>query len=170
MAIGLLVGRFQPFHLGHLHAVRYCLSKSDELIIVIGSALESHTSRNPFTTRERIQMIFLALNESGISREKYIIIPVPDVRLSYLWVPLVELLTPPFDIVFSNDPLTRRLFIERGYRVEAIPFFKREIFSGNEFRKRVLKGENWLELVPKSVAVFLEKNNLLNRLIELNKR
>lgn len=164
---GLVVGRFQPFHYGHLHAVKYALSRVKELVIAIGSALESHTLRNPFTTSERIQMISLALEEAKIPRERFLMIPVPDIGLHTLWVPLVEMLTPPFGVVFTNDPLTSRLFLERGYEVKPIPFLNREIYSGTEFRRRVIEGGNWSELVPSSVAAFLSENGLLDRLKEL---
>lgn len=36
MTRGLFVGRFQPFHLGHLHVIKELLEKVDELIIAIG--------------------------------------------------------------------------------------------------------------------------------------
>ncbi|HLN89981.1 MAG TPA: adenylyltransferase/cytidyltransferase family protein, partial [Candidatus Binatia bacterium] len=51
---GLYVGRFQPFHLGHLDAIKYVLKEVDELVIVIGSAQYSHNSNNPFTAGERL--------------------------------------------------------------------------------------------------------------------
>ena len=35
---GLLIGRFQPFHLGHLEAVNFALSKVEQLYIGIGSS------------------------------------------------------------------------------------------------------------------------------------
>jgi len=54
---GILVGRFQPFHLGHLSAVRDASREVDELVIVIGSSQKSHEFRNPFTAGERIEMI-----------------------------------------------------------------------------------------------------------------
>ena len=168
MVVGAMIGRFQPFHLGHLHAVKYCLSKTSELVIILGSALTSHTVRNPFTSRERIQMITLALTEAKIPREKYTVIPVPDIRKHSLWVSLVESLTPPFSIVFSNDSLTQILFKERGYDVREIPLLKREIFSGEEFRRRVIRGEDWAKIVSSSVAKFLEEKNLLERVIELS--
>ncbi len=38
---GLLIGRFQPFHLGHLEAFRFALSKVDKLWIGIGSSNKS---------------------------------------------------------------------------------------------------------------------------------
>jgi nicotinamide-nucleotide adenylyltransferase len=54
---GVFPGRFQPFHLGHLEIVKWALEKVDELIIVIGTAQESHTIVNPFTAGERMIMI-----------------------------------------------------------------------------------------------------------------
>ncbi|MDP6459455.1 MAG: adenylyltransferase/cytidyltransferase family protein, partial [Candidatus Hydrothermarchaeota archaeon] len=40
---GLLIGRFQPFHKGHVYVVKKVLKGVDELIICIGSAQLSHT-------------------------------------------------------------------------------------------------------------------------------
>ena len=36
--IGFLIGRFQPFHLGHLEAIKFALSKAEHLHIGIGSS------------------------------------------------------------------------------------------------------------------------------------
>ena len=164
----LFIGRFQPFHLGHLHAVKYILSKAEHVIIGIGSALESHTARNPFTAAERTEMIELSIAEAGLERNRISIIPIPDIGIHRLWPSLVEILVPPIDIVFTNDPLTATLFRERKYRVEPIPFLQRGIFSGTEFRRRVVKGEDWRQLVPKSVAIFLEKERLVDRIKVVN--
>jgi nicotinamide-nucleotide adenylyltransferase len=63
---GLYVGRFQPFHNGHLDAIKYALNSVDELVIVIGSAQYSHHSHNPFTAGERLTMVRRALDEAGV--------------------------------------------------------------------------------------------------------
>ncbi len=49
----LLIGRFQPFHNGHLEVVKTISKKCDRMIIGIGSAQLSHTFENPFTAGER---------------------------------------------------------------------------------------------------------------------
>src|SRR5659263_82481 len=67
---GLYVGRFQPFHLGHLDAIKYALKQVDELVIVIGSAQYSHNANNPFTAGERLVMVRQALLEAGIDYSK----------------------------------------------------------------------------------------------------
>ena len=166
---GLYVGRFQPFHLGHLGAIKDILKEVDELIIVIGSAQYSHLLDNPFTAGERMVMIRKALEEAGLSYSRFWIIPVPDMHLHMMWVSAVEGYTPSFDVVYSNEPLTRRLFIEAGYEVKAIRFHKRKIYSSTEIRERMLKDKSWEKLVPKSVAAFIKEIDGVNRLRDLNK-
>jgi len=165
----LYVGRFQPFHLGHLEAIKYILSNAKEVIIVVGSAQESHTLENPFTAGERIYMIRLALNEIGVDPGRYYIIPVIDLDIHGIWVSHVCSHVPKFDVVYSNEPLTRRLFIESGFRVESIPFFKRELCSATEIRRRMLAGSSWEKLLPKSVAAYIKEINGVERLRDLAK-
>ncbi len=164
----LFVGRFQPFHLGHLHAIKHILKKADELVILVGSAQYSHTLENPFTAGERVTMIRLAMNESKINPALYYIIPVPDVNVHKVWVAHVSSYTPRFDIVFTNEPLTSRLFKEAGFKLEGIPFFDRDVYSATEIRRRMLADENWMQLVPKTVARFITKIHGPDRIIELN--
>jgi len=166
---GLFVGRFQPFHFGHLAAIKYVLKKVDELVIVIGSAQYSHRRNNPFTAGERLVMVRKALEEAGVDCSKIWIVPVPDVHLHMLWVSSVEGYTPKFDVVYSNEPLTRRLFMEAGYEVKSIPFHKRKFYSSTEVREELLKGESWEKLVPKSVADFIKEIDGINRLKDLVK-
>jgi nicotinamide-nucleotide adenylyltransferase len=54
---GLLLGRFQPFHNGHLFALRLILRENDRAVVVIGSAQASHDSENPFSAGERYDII-----------------------------------------------------------------------------------------------------------------
>lgn len=165
----LYVGRFQPFHLGHLEAVKYILRNSRELIIVVGSAQHSHTLENPFTAGERAMMVRLALDEAGIDPSRYFIIPVTDLDISGLWVSHVNMFVPSFNIVYTNEPLTRRLFVESAFKVVPIPFFKREICSATEIRRRMLRDEDWEELIPNSVIKFIREIDGVKRLQELAK-
>lgn len=59
--VGLLVGRFQPFHRGHESIVRKMLEDCDKIIIAIGSAQLASTESNPFRydyRRFMIQKVF----------------------------------------------------------------------------------------------------------------
>lgn len=166
---GLYVGRFQPFHLGHLNAIKDVLKEVDELVIVIGSAQYSHNSNNPFTAGERLVMVRRALNEAGMDSSRLWVVPVPDVHLHMLWVSALEGYTPRFNVVYSNEPLTSRLFTEAGYKVKSIPFFQRKRYTSTLIREKMLKDESWTTLVPKSVADFIVEIDGVNRLRDLTR-
>lgn len=166
---GLYVGRFQPFHSGHLHAIMDALEEVDEVVIVIGSAQYSHNVTNPFTAGERLVMIRKALEEAGIDDSRVWIVPVPDVHLHMMWVSSLVGFTPKFDFVYSNEPLTSRLFMEAGYKVKAIRFFERKQYSSTLIREKMLKNEGWEELVPKSVAAFIREIDGINRIQDLTR-
>jgi nicotinamide-nucleotide adenylyltransferase len=164
---GLYVGRFQPFHLGHLEAIKDVLNEVEELVIVIGSAQYSHNIQNPFTAGERLVMIRRALREAKVDYSRLWIVPVPDVHLHMLWVSALEGYTPRFNIVYSNEPLTCRLFTEAGYEVKSIRFFQRKLFTSTLVREKMLKGENWMKLVPRTVADFINEIDGVSRLRDL---
>ena len=166
---GLYVGRFQPFHLGHLKAIQRVLKEADEAVIVIGSAQYSHNTNNPFTAGERLVMIRLALTEAGVDYSRVWVVPVPDVHLHMLWVAALEGYTPRFNVVYSNESLTRRLFMEAGYKVRSIQFYERKDYNSTLVREKMLKGDSWASLVPKSVAEFITEIDGVNRLRDLNR-
>jgi bifunctional NMN adenylyltransferase/nudix hydrolase len=64
----VFIGRFQPFHAGHLQVIREGLARADHLIVLIGSAWQPRNPRNPWTHQEREQMIRACLSETEQSR------------------------------------------------------------------------------------------------------
>jgi nicotinamide-nucleotide adenylyltransferase len=166
---GLYVGRFQPFHLGHLEAIQRVLKEADEAVIVIGSAQYSHNTNNPFTAGERLVMIRRALKEADVDYSRVWIVPVPDVHLHMLWVAALEGYTPRYNVVYSNEPLTRRLFMEAGYKVKSIRFYDRKDYNSTLVREKMVSGDSWTSLVPKSVAEFINEIDGVNRLRDLNR-
>ncbi|MBN1676901.1 MAG: nicotinamide-nucleotide adenylyltransferase [Candidatus Thermoplasmatota archaeon] len=161
---GLIVGRFQPLHLGHVAVIREVLAKCDDLVIVIGSAEESHTEKNPFTAGERYQMIISSLTPE--QRARVHIIPLRDVNRYSIWVNHVESYVPPFDIVFSNSGLTRSLFRHAGYEVSRTKAYNPKVYSATNIRKRIISGQKWRHLVPKEVASMLEGLDARSRLLD----
>ncbi|MDD1755814.1 MAG: hypothetical protein LUQ39_03150, partial [Methanomassiliicoccales archaeon] len=71
-------------------------------------------------------------------------------------------------VVYSNNPLTRRLFSEAGYEARTSPMFNREVYSGTEIRRRMMVGEDWSHLVPKAVAEVVREIHGVERLRDLS--
>ncbi|HZD36178.1 MAG TPA: nicotinamide-nucleotide adenylyltransferase [Nitrososphaeraceae archaeon] len=156
VARGILVGRFQPFHLGHLSAVKDSATEVDELIIVIGSSQRSYEFRNPFTAGERIEMIRETLiAEKEIDEHRIMLIPVPDTDIHYLWTYQMDLLVPRYDRVYTNDPFTKYLFTERGINVVQPRLHMRKDLSATKVRHRMVTDRNWQSLVSHKTAEFI---------------
>jgi bifunctional NMN adenylyltransferase/nudix hydrolase len=62
----IYIGRFSPFHLGHRRVVQLALEKASQVLILVGSAFQSRTIKNPFTFEEREQMILQSLEPQNI--------------------------------------------------------------------------------------------------------
>ncbi len=151
---GLFIGRFQPFHKGHLEVIREMTSKTEKLIIGIGSAELSHTFKDPFTAGERHLMISESLDAENII--DYYIIPIMDINRYKVWVAHVRSLVPPFDVIFTNNELTATLFSEAGIEVRRPRLYDREKYSGREVRRRMAQEGEWRSLVPAPAVKVIE--------------
>lgn len=167
---GILIGRMQPFHNGHIQVIKKILNDVDEIIIGIGSSQISHEIDNPFTTGERIMMISQTLIENNINPGKYYIIPIPDINYNSIWAAYVKMMTPPFSKVYSGNPLVKQLFKEEGYNVEQPPLFDREKLSGTEIRRKILENENWQQHVSNATKLIIENINGVSRIKNLSKK
>ena len=159
---GLLIGRFQPFHLGHLEALRFALSKVDKLWLGLGSSNKPTEKNNPFSAEERKEMILSSIDDS--MKEKISIYFIPDLDNHVRWIEKIDTIVPEFDIVFSNDELTNHLYSKRDVQVMPIPFLKRDELSGTNVRDLIISDQKWEHLVPLGTRNFLEKSNAKDRL------
>ncbi len=163
---GLYIGRFQPLHNGHGHAIKYIISKVSNVIIAIGSAQHSYTLINPFTVGERVKMIWCFLKDENLL-DKCILTQVPDTEQHCIWVSLIKQHSPKFSIAFSNDPFTRMLLEADGCIVEPIPYINREVLNATNIRRLIIEDGDWKSLVPKSTVKIIEEINGVERIKRL---
>jgi nicotinamide-nucleotide adenylyltransferase len=162
---GLLIGRFQPFHLGHLDALQFALSKVDKLWVGLGSSNLPPQKDNPFSAEQRQEMILSSIDE--VMKEKISIYFIPDLDNHMKWIEKIDTIVPKFDIIFSNDELTNHLYSKRDIQIMTIPFLKRDKLSGTRIRDLIISDQNWNDLVPEGSKNFLEKINVKNHLKNL---
>ena len=112
-------------------------------------------------------MIDRALAEAKVSGA--LLVPIADISRHALWVNYLEALLPPFDRVYTNNPLTRILFERSGYLVESPPLFDRERFEGVRVREQLAEGSEWKKAVPPAVGACLEEIGAQARLQVLKK-
>jgi len=143
MTTALFIGRFQPFHMGHLKALKEIAEKNDRVIIGVGSSNKSNTLRNPFTFEERREMIAAALEKEQLNYELY---PIPDTGNDKLWVKQILETLPKFDKVYNNNLSTRLCFASVSIPAEETGNF--EPYSASTIREKMAAAEQWESLVP----------------------
>jgi len=158
---GLLIGRFQPFHLGHLDAVLFGLSRVENLFICIGSSNKSNERKNPFSAKERREMIVTSIEPSMADRIK--IFDVPDVGDHEKWTFEIDKISPKYDVVFTNDEFTKTLFEKRKISVISVVLKDRVKFSGTSIRNLIIEDKNWRDLVPQGTRNVLDSINAKER-------
>ena len=108
--VAVLVGRFQPFHDAHLALLARALEIAPRVVVVIGSAFQARTPKNPFTWTERAEMIRLALPEAERARLR--IVPMRDYYDETRWVASVR------------DSVATLLAAEQAPRIALLGHFK----------------------------------------------
>lgn len=73
--LGLIVGRFQPLHLGHMDMIDRAAELCDDVLVFVGSSQESGTGNNPFTYELRKEML------EAVYGNRICVRPLPDVGL-----------------------------------------------------------------------------------------
>jgi len=161
---GLMTGRFQPFHNGHLALAKQILAECDELVIVIGSAQFNFIDKDPFTAGERALMIHEALKEAKIDLSRCYIIPIINDENNARWIAYLRSMAPPFDALYSGNEFVKHLVHSQDSITVKIPkFAKKDKYNGTSIRRLMLEGKHWKQHVPPAVAGVIEQVNGIER-------
>jgi bifunctional NMN adenylyltransferase/nudix hydrolase len=88
----LFIGRFEPVHNGHMALLQHALACAKEVIVVVGSAWQGRSPKNPFTWQERESMLRAAVTETlgAADSARLRILPVRDYYNQARWVNAVR--------------------------------------------------------------------------------
>ncbi|MFC1768227.1 nicotinamide-nucleotide adenylyltransferase [Nanoarchaeota archaeon] len=154
MTAGLFIGRFQPFHNGHLADIKLALKEVDQLIIGIGSSQHEKTKDNPFSFEERARMIENVLIKEEISN--YTIFPIPDFNNDKKWVEHLEVLLPKFKIIYSGNDRVLNIFKPiKKFKTKRLELI--DNISSTKIRNFIKEGKQWEKLVPKEIVEYIKK-------------
>jgi len=132
------------------------------LWVGLGSSNKPLQKNNPFSAEERKIMLLSSIDESMKSRIQ--IYFIPDLENHAEWIKLIDKLVPKFDIIFTNDELTKHLYSKQNIEVLSIPLVNRDILSGTNIRDMIVSDLKWDDYVPEGTKNFLNKINAKKRL------
>ncbi len=164
MVTGLFIGRFQPFHKGHLYDIKLALKDVNHLIIAIGSSQYDNEKENPFTYEERKKMIEEVLEANHIHNGT--ILPLPDYHDDAKWLKYIEKEIPEFEYVYSGNQWVLSLFQNnKKFDVKKLKLI--DDISSTSIRDLVKHSKQWEHLVPKEVVDYIKKINGIERIKSL---
>ena len=163
------MGRFQPFHLGHLELVKQILDECDEVIIAVTSSQFNYLEKDPFTAGERIEMIHNSLKESSLDLTRCFIISVENQFNVATWASYLKSALPNFDKVYSGNDYVSMLLSDSGISVVVPKFLDRNQYNATRIRLMIMSDEKWEDSVPNAVHDLLMKIDAKNRLKVISK-
>ncbi len=164
----LFIGRFQPFHRGHIADVKMIIEKGEFCIIAIAAANKNGTVENPLTAQEREKIILATLGAQDIDPQSYIIKYVPDIDNDVKWVAHVRECVPAFEKIYSGSKWTLDLF-EKDGKHEVVPLellrdAQGRIISATLIREKILQGDSTREYLHPRTEELLQKFRFTQRL------
>jgi len=169
IARGMVHGRFQPFHRGHLEYLKGAAARCEEVFVGItnpdparirpeASDPQRHLPEsNPFTYVERLLMVKAAALDAEIDLSRVHVIPFP-VNEPELWHAYVPGDVVQFIRLFSDWGGTKlERLREAGFEVVVLDEGSAKEISGADVRAALREGGEWESLVPKGVATVLKR-------------
>jgi nicotinamide-nucleotide adenylyltransferase len=173
LVYGIWVGRFQPFHLGHVSFLeRLSLAFDGPIVVAViasfpsdqnkavdayseAANLQHRASKNPLTVWERLMMINLYLESSGLgNRIMPIGIPRPDTNWD-----IVKGFYPPKRILCFSERNTFELqkvahWKSLNERVKTFSFDGTDNISGTKFKEIIKNRGDWRSLLPPATVEY----------------
>ena len=167
MTRGMVHGRFQPFHNGHLEYLRGAAERSDEIFIGITNPDPARIKpepsdparhlpeSNPYSYAERLLMVKAAADDLGLDPARVHVIPFP-VNEPELWPAYVPAGVTQYLRLFSEWGGTKlERMREAGYEVVILDEGTEKELSGVDVRAAIRDGGDWEAFVPLGVARVL---------------
>lgn len=162
-----IVGRFQPFHNGHLQLILEIYRTSEFVKIGIGSSQYAFTPENPFSFEERKRMIVSALKDQNIDTNTFRIFPIPDLHNISKWTTAMIEIMGNFDIFYSNSEWIRQYLSNHGKKIGALKKINFQQFNGTFIRSEIMADRTTSNLLPPTVITILKEINGFERIKSL---
>lgn len=179
---GIVHGRFQPPHNGHIRYLLGALTRAEHLTIGIctpefcsdevaqATGFPCTEALNPFSYTERVEMIKAALEEAGVARDRYSFIPFPsDYRDIGTLVPKDTIFM--MSVTSPSDEKKIDYLRSLGYQAETvmtIPETESRERSG-AVRRIAAESGDWQSMVPPAIAGYIREHYLEQKLSGLKK-
>lgn len=158
-----MIARWKPVHRGHAVVLRALSGICEELIIGLGSS-NILDARSPFSAAESEEMVRRVLGpRPGLS-----FCALPDLFDGPRWRAMVVESLPAVDLLFTGNRYVRDLLrndFQVLHPVQLLSESERMALNASQVRAAMGRGEDWRSLVPPEVAIYLEQEGIVDRVV-----
>ncbi len=152
--VGLVIGRFQPFHNGHVYLFEKAFDQCERIIIGVGSANRKNKN-NPWSAHERRLMLEKFINKSGYGDRVLKIVNLDDNPDDDIWFENLFKKTGPFNVTLGNNEWNNEIIKRHGIDVIYTGLHNREELEGYKIRALMLSKKNWKNRVPQYLVSLI---------------
>lgn len=179
--VGVIHGRFQMLHNGHMEYLLEGKKRCDYLIIGICnpditltkySSVNPHRSErisNPLTYYERFQIINGAMLEAGVRREEFDVVPFP-INYPELLFNYVPKEAKFYLTIYDQWGLDKKAVLEKlGCSVDVMweRNIEDRVTSGTQIRQYIREGKTWNRLVPEFTYKYVIEHGIDKRICNM---
>lgn len=159
MSVGLVLGKFNPLHLGHIGLIEFAQKQCDELIVlvcasdkeIVAGSIRLEWVQNSFKSISSIKPTLLNYSEQELPNTS-----VSSRQVSNIWSIKLKSSLPKIDIIFSSE-------MYGGYLAEVMecrhilfePNRKTFNISASEIKLNIFK--NWAYLANSAKSFFVKR-------------
>jgi bifunctional NMN adenylyltransferase/nudix hydrolase len=164
---GIVIGRFQPFHLAHQNLIKHSLALAEKVIVILGSARSASDVKNPFTPAMREEVIRACFPDDA---DRLIFRAVRDYPYNdHVWTAEVQNIVGEIADEKENAKIAIAGFFKdrSSYYLNLFPQWNFEEFYSSDKKllnlnaslireKYFTESVDWKEFLPRQVAVALD--------------
>lgn len=154
--IGIVIGRFQPFHLGHKYLIEKAIKQCDQIIIGIGSS-NITDDKNPFLINKRIKMVEEFVSHEKLEGKIKKIVSIEDDPDDDVWLEKLLKKTGKIDVCIGDNDWVSGIFENAKIPVIRPGHYKRDILEGTKIRKLMNEKKEWEDRVPTYLVQMLNR-------------
>lgn len=155
--IGIVIGRFQPFHKGHKFLILKALLECEKIFLGIGNS--TGTGENdPYDWKLRKKALKQFIVSEKIEDRVINIFPLVNNSSDQVWLKNLLKKTGKIDVVVGNNEWVNGIFEDAGIPALRTGHLDRERLEGKKIRKLMKNGSEWEDRIPEYlIKIFKEK-------------
>lgn len=156
-AVGIVIGRFQPFHLGHKYVIEKALEVCDKLYVGIGSA-QIFDEKNPYSAEKRKLFLEKFLKEEKLESRIIDVLTIDDFPDDDVWFKRLKPRIPGVEIIVGDNEWVNGIFERHGIPALRIGYYRRHILEGTKIRDLLKEKKSIARRVPQYISSYLKDN------------